>query len=130
MRPRPFDDEGPECEWKERLPRPERLARTLAAFANGVGGSLWVGVTDAGEVVGSSDTGSGSTDIFLYTDADLDGDGNPEGMVSVTAGIVNPPPTDPSWPDALRPSGINNLGEICGKDLVSGKVFILRPILP
>lgn len=52
MGTRPFDAEGPECEWKERLPRPEKLARTLAAFANGVGGSLWVGVTDSGELIG------------------------------------------------------------------------------
>jgi predicted HTH transcriptional regulator len=31
------------------------LARTIAAFANGVGGSLWVGVTDSGEVIGVPD---------------------------------------------------------------------------
>jgi len=49
---RPYGPEGPECEWKERLPRPPRLARTLAAFANGVGGSLWIGVEDRGGVVG------------------------------------------------------------------------------
>ena len=48
--------EGPECEWKEILPRSERVARTLAAFANGLGGRLWVGITDGGERVGVPDT--------------------------------------------------------------------------
>jgi predicted HTH transcriptional regulator len=51
----PYEPEGPECEWKERLPRPERIAKTLAAFANGCGGSLWVGIRDSGEAVGVSD---------------------------------------------------------------------------
>lgn len=53
--PTPYEPEGPECEWKERLPRPERVAKTLAAFANGCGGSLWVGVRDSGEAVGVGD---------------------------------------------------------------------------
>ncbi len=48
----PFDPEGPESEWKERLPRPNSVARTLAAFANGVGGRLWVGIRDDGRVLG------------------------------------------------------------------------------
>lgn len=52
--PPPFDLEGPECEWKELLPRSERVARTFAAFANGVGGALWVGVRDDGRAVGVS----------------------------------------------------------------------------
>lgn len=51
----PYEPEGPECEWKERLPRHERIAKTLAAFANGCGGSLWIGVRDSGEAVGVSD---------------------------------------------------------------------------
>lgn len=51
--PPPFDREGPECEWKEMLPRSERVARTFAAFANGVGGRLWVGVRDDGRVIGA-----------------------------------------------------------------------------
>ena len=52
---RPFGPEGPECEWKLRPPRPERLARTLAAFHNGAGGSVWIGVADDGTRVGVSD---------------------------------------------------------------------------
>ncbi len=47
--------EGPEVEWKERLPEPARLARTLCAFANGRGGTLFVGVRDSGEIVGVED---------------------------------------------------------------------------
>lgn len=50
--PPPFEPEGPESEWKERLPRPNSVARTLAAFANGVGGRFWVGIRDDGQVVG------------------------------------------------------------------------------
>lgn len=53
--PPPFEAEGPESEWKERLPRPERIARTMSAFANGVGGKIWVGVRDDGAVVGVAD---------------------------------------------------------------------------
>ena len=47
--------EGPEDEWKELLPAPERVARTLSAFANGTGGRLWVGLTDAGLIRGVAD---------------------------------------------------------------------------
>ncbi len=47
--------EGPECEWKVRLPRADRIARTICAFANGVGGTLWVGVADDGRLVGCDD---------------------------------------------------------------------------
>lgn len=53
----PFDPEGPESEWKERLPRPERIARTMSAFANGVGGRIWVGVRDDGTAIGVADAG-------------------------------------------------------------------------
>lgn len=55
--PRPFAVEGPDSEWKERLPRPERIARTISAFANGVGGKIWVGVRDDGAAVGVADVG-------------------------------------------------------------------------
>lgn len=44
--------EGPEMEWKLRLPRGDRIAATLAAFANGCGGTLLIGVRDSGEVAG------------------------------------------------------------------------------
>ncbi len=44
--------EGPRVEFKRRLPRDERAARTLCAFANTRGGLLIVGVTDRGRVHG------------------------------------------------------------------------------
>lgn len=44
--------EGPRVEFKRRLPRDERAARTLCAFANTRGGLLLVGVTDRGRVHG------------------------------------------------------------------------------
>lgn len=47
--------EGPDSEWKERVPRPERLAKTFAAFANGGGGTLWIGVSDNGQRRGVAD---------------------------------------------------------------------------
>lgn len=47
--------EGPELEWKERLPRLDRVAALLAAFANGNGGRLLVGVRDDGSVRGAGD---------------------------------------------------------------------------
>jgi len=44
--------EGMRLEFKRRLPREERAARTLCAFANTRGGLLLVGVTDRGRVHG------------------------------------------------------------------------------
>lgn len=44
--------EGTRIEFKRRLPRDERTARTLCAFANTRGGLLLVGITDRGRVHG------------------------------------------------------------------------------
>lgn len=44
--------EGTRLEFKRRLPREERTARTLVAFANTRGGLLLVGITDRGRVHG------------------------------------------------------------------------------
>ena len=44
--------ENATTEFKRRLPRSRRHLRTLVAFANGAGGTLYVGVADDGEVVG------------------------------------------------------------------------------
>ena len=44
--------EGTRLEFKRRLPREERAARTLVAFANTRGGLLLVGITDRGQVHG------------------------------------------------------------------------------
>ncbi len=51
----PIEPEGPQSEWKVRLPKPDRTARTLCAFSNGAGGSLWVGVRDDGSLAGVHD---------------------------------------------------------------------------
>lgn len=44
--------EGTRIEFKRRLPRDDRAARTLCAFANTRGGLLLVGVTDRGRIHG------------------------------------------------------------------------------
>jgi predicted HTH transcriptional regulator len=44
--------EGPRVEFKRVLPRDERAARTLCAFANTRGGLLFVGITDRGRIHG------------------------------------------------------------------------------
>ena len=51
----PIQPEGPQSEWKVQLPKAHRTARTLCAFANGAGGSLWVGVRDDGSLAGVGD---------------------------------------------------------------------------
>ncbi len=45
--------EGRRVEFKRGLPRDEKTARTLAAFANTRGGMLLVGIGDRGEVLGA-----------------------------------------------------------------------------
>jgi len=40
-------------DFKQSVPAKEKIARTLAAFANGKGGRLLVGINDRGEIVGA-----------------------------------------------------------------------------
>ncbi|PIQ63152.1 MAG: transcriptional regulator [Bacteroidetes bacterium CG12_big_fil_rev_8_21_14_0_65_60_17] len=47
--------EGRHIEFKLRVPRPERMAREMIAFANSGGGTLLVGVDDDGSIVGVKD---------------------------------------------------------------------------
>jgi len=47
--------EGQHVEFKRRMPRPERLAKEVIAFANASGGRLFLGVDDSGEIVGLRD---------------------------------------------------------------------------
>jgi predicted HTH transcriptional regulator len=49
------EGEGRGLEFKSGLPRDEKIARTLGAFANTSGGLLLIGVRDRGEVCGVSD---------------------------------------------------------------------------
>lgn len=48
--------EGPHLEFKNRVPRPERIAREVIALANTDGGKVLVGVDDDGTVLGLKDT--------------------------------------------------------------------------
>ncbi len=47
--------EGPFLEFKRKVPRPERIAKELIAFANTRGGQLLLGVDDDGAIVGVRD---------------------------------------------------------------------------
>lgn len=47
--------EGPRLEFKHRVPRPDRIAREIIAFANTDGGTILLGVDDDGTVVGLRD---------------------------------------------------------------------------
>lgn len=47
--------EGPRLEFKNRVPRPDRIAREIIAFANTDGGTILLGVDDDGSVVGLRD---------------------------------------------------------------------------
>lgn len=47
------EGEGTRTEFKQGLPRAEKVARTLAAFANTRGGLFLVGVGDRGEILGA-----------------------------------------------------------------------------
>ncbi len=47
--------EGVRLEFKNRVPRPERIAREVIAFANTDGGTVLIGVDDDGTIVGLRD---------------------------------------------------------------------------
>ncbi len=49
--------EGPFLEFKKKVPRPERIAKEIIAFANTRGGRLLLGVDDDGSVTGLRDAG-------------------------------------------------------------------------
>jgi len=78
------------------------------------------GINNAGDVVGTSDTESGGVSAFLFTDLDLDGDGNADGMIDIVPGIINLPAEA-----SVEPFKINNSLEICGGWQTA---FVLRPI--
>lgn len=49
--------EGPFLEFKRKVPKPERIAKEIIAFANTRGGQLLLGVDDDGTVTGLRDAG-------------------------------------------------------------------------
>jgi predicted HTH transcriptional regulator len=79
--------EGPRVEFKRRLPRDERAARTLCAFANTRGGLLIVGVTDRGRVHGLHHPGDVSDRIHVLSESLL----SPALRVEVQVVEVNGP---------------------------------------
>ena len=44
--------EGKQLEFKRDLSSPKPIMKTLTAFANTAGGTLIIGITDSGEVIG------------------------------------------------------------------------------
>ena len=50
-----IEGEGRELEFKTRVPAPQKMAKTVCAFANTRGGRIVVGVMDDGEIVGIID---------------------------------------------------------------------------
>lgn len=102
--------EGPRLEFKNRVPRPDRIAREIIAFANTEGGTVLLGVDDDGSVIGLRDA---DEELFAL-DAALDG-GHIEPPVEVRVErvaisrkrevvVVEVPPSD-ARPHYLRPGG-------------------------
>lgn len=58
--------EGARLEFKNRVPRPERIAREVIAFANTDGGTVLIGVDDDGTLVGLRDA---EEELFALTTA-------------------------------------------------------------
>lgn len=57
------EGEGSRVEFKQGLPRREKVARTLAAFANTRGGHFLVGVGDRGEILGAPHPGDTAAEL-------------------------------------------------------------------
>ncbi|MBK8472907.1 MAG: ATP-binding protein [Sphingobacteriales bacterium] len=49
------EQENGVLEWKETIPTPQRIARTICGFANARGGKLIAGISDSGEIWGIID---------------------------------------------------------------------------
>jgi hypothetical protein len=74
--------EGKHVEFKRGLPRDEKVARTLCAFANTRGGILLVGVGDRGELVGAPRPRETTQALRAIAAAEL------EPPLAVQAGVV------------------------------------------
>ncbi len=73
--------EGARLEFKNRVPRPERIAREVIAFANTDGGTVLIGVDDDGTLVGLRDA---EEELFALSTA-LRGRVEPEVEVAISA---------------------------------------------
>lgn len=101
--------EGPRLEFKNRVPRPDRIAREIIAFANTDGGTVLLGVDDDGTVVGLRDA---DEELFALDEA-LASRIEPPLSVRLTrvhvsrrreVVVVEVPPSD-DRPHFLRPEG-------------------------
>jgi len=96
--------EGPDVEFKRVLPRDERAARTLCAFANTRGGLLLVGITDLGRVHGVHEPGLVAERLLALAEIHLAPALPVEVQVLVLGGpriVVCRVPPSPSRPHAL-----------------------------
>lgn len=55
LRSRIRGGESATVEYKIEAPEPDRLARTIAAFANSAGGAIFIGISDRGDIHGVQD---------------------------------------------------------------------------
>lgn len=75
LRSRIRGGESATVEYKIEAPEPERLARTIAAFANSAGGSIFIGISDRGDILGVSDPEAQKKlvkDALWYVDPPVD----------------------------------------------------------
>ena len=73
--------EGSRLEFKNRVPRPERIAREVIAFANTDGGTVLIGVDDDGTILGLRDA---EEELFALSNA-LRGRIAPEVEIAIAA---------------------------------------------
>ncbi len=84
-------------------------------------------VNDQGDVAGRLFMGNGAYHAFVYTDADLDDDGEGEGMIDISPGILGLPAEIVDR--YLEIEGMNDSLVICGWTGTAGP-FLLVPVAP
>ena len=101
--------EGHHLEFKNRVPRPDRLAREIIALANTDGGKVLIGVDDDGSVVGVRDA---DEELFALREAlggrvepEVDIDVEPVRISHRRMALVVDVPASGDRPHYLRPDG-------------------------
>jgi hypothetical protein len=82
------EGEGRSMEFKRGLPRDEKLARTLCAFANTRGGLLFIGVNDNRSLYGVSQPRKALADIFRVAQEFLEPPLRVQGTIVPCQGLV------------------------------------------
>ncbi len=82
------EGEGTRIEFKQGLPSAEKIARTLAAFANTRGGLFVVGVGDRGELVGAPRPEASASEILRVAREDVEPPLEPLVAVAVLDGCT------------------------------------------